>query len=108
MPQQNFLSPHTIRSKFSAAMSAMYRDEVPTYGTLLDMVTDINHSTLSGDPVLYRSMEVTGLLDRMSEERHGAIRLGKASELSVMRRLFAVMGGFFMCPVCCGFFNSLC
>jgi len=92
MTHKDFISPHSIRTKFSSAMSAMYRSEVPTYGTLLDMVADINHSTLSSDPVLYRSMEVTGLLDRLSEERHGAIRLGKASELSMMRRIFAIMG----------------
>ncbi len=33
-------------------------------------------------------------LDRISEERHGAIRLGTAAELSMMRRVFAVMGMF--------------
>ncbi|MFC3053546.1 2-oxoadipate dioxygenase/decarboxylase HglS [Kordiimonas pumila] len=92
MTQVTFISPSEIRAKFSAAMSAMYRTEVPTYGTLLDMVSSINHEMLSNDAALHRSMEVTGQLDRISEERHGAIRLGKPEELFMMRRLFAVMG----------------
>src|SRR5699024_8984800 len=36
--------------------------------------------------------EHTEEIDRLSMERHGAIRLGTADELSMMRRLFAVMG----------------
>src|SRR5690606_25397205 len=33
-------------------------------------------------------------LARISEERHGAIRLGTPAELAMMRRAFAVMGMF--------------
>ncbi len=43
---------------------------------------------------LQARLEETDLLERVSEERHGAIRLGTAEKLSMMRRVFAVMGMF--------------
>ncbi|MBB4651001.1 putative glyoxalase superfamily metalloenzyme YdcJ [Aminobacter niigataensis] len=89
-----FVAPHTIRSAFSAAMSAMYREEVPAYGTLMKLVGDVNARTLDDQPELYASLEATETLDRISEERHGAIRLGTEAELAMMRRVFAVMGMF--------------
>jgi hypothetical protein len=39
---ETFLHPDEIRARFSAAMSQMYRAEVPAYGTLLDLVADVN------------------------------------------------------------------
>src|SRR5699024_4143326 len=38
------------------------------------------------------SLVAAGELERLSVERHGAIRVGTAEELGVLRRLFAVMG----------------
>jgi len=90
------MSPDAIRAAFSAAMSAMYRDEVPAYGTLMALVADVNEATLASQPALRDSLEATETLDRISEERHGAIRLGTEAELAMMRRVFAVMG---MLPV---------
>ncbi|MBY3258809.1 VOC family protein [Rhizobium laguerreae] len=81
-----------IRSAFSAAMSAMYRNEVPAYGTLMDLVARVNAEALAGQPQIKARLEATDSLDRISEERHGAIRLGTADELAMMRRVFAVMG----------------
>jgi uncharacterized glyoxalase superfamily metalloenzyme YdcJ len=81
-----------IRSNFSAAMSAMYRDEVPAYGTLLELVARVNAETLSEQPELAARLAAADNLDRISEERHGAVRLGTAEELAMMRRVFAVMG----------------
>ncbi len=86
------VSADTIRADFSAAMSAMYRTEVPAYGTLMALVADVNAETLAADPVLKERLEATDTLERISEERHGAIRLGTPEELSMMRRAFAVMG----------------
>lgn len=99
MPQDtrmSHLSPDLIRARFSAALSAMYRDEVPAYGTLLDLVAQVNDATLARDTALRDHLDRSGTLDRVSVERHGAIRLGTAQELSDMRRIFAVMG---MLPV---------
>lgn len=94
MSPSPFMSPDAIRAAFSAAMSAMYRDEVPAYGTLMALVADVNAATLARQPELRASLEATETLDRISEERHGAIRLGTEAELAMMRRVFAVMGMF--------------
>lgn len=75
-------------------MSTLYRDEVPAYGTLLELVRDVNDATLAAHPAERARLEELGELDRISEERHGAIRLGTPQELATMRRLFAVMGMF--------------
>ncbi|MBM7046200.1 VOC family protein [Rhizobium lusitanum] len=81
-----------IRSAFSTAMSAMYRAEVPAYGTLMDLVARVNDEALSANKALAERLQATDNLHRISEERHGAIRLGKAEELAMMSRVFAVMG----------------
>ncbi len=88
----NFISPDEIRLAFSDAMSAMYRAEVPLYGELLDIVATTNARALEADPALRASLAASGELGRLNAERHGAIRVGTAEELSLMRRLFAVMG----------------
>lgn len=85
-------SPDDIRAAFSAAMSEMYRKEVPAYGTLIDLVAKVNSDKLAAEPALRDRLDATDSLDRISEERHGAIRLGTPAELSMMRRVFAVMG----------------
>jgi uncharacterized glyoxalase superfamily metalloenzyme YdcJ len=92
----NHVSCDEIRAAFSAAMSEMYRTEVPAYGTLMALVNEVNAETLAADADLHGRLQATDSLDRISEERHGAIRLGMPQELSTMRRLFAVMG---MVPV---------
>lgn len=92
MNQNAFVSPDAIRARFSLAMSAMYQSEVPLYGDLLDLVGRINRRTLDADPALTETLCASGELQRLAEERHGAIRLGSAEELATMARLFAVMG----------------
>lgn len=94
MKDQKFVSPDDIRSAFSAAMSAMYKQEVPAYGTLMELVADVNAQVLANDSHLHERLTETDSLERISEERHGAIRLGTAAELSMMRRVFAIMGMF--------------
>lgn len=94
MKSSTFLSPDSIRASFSSAMSSMYREEVPAYGTLLSLVAQVNAQTLSASPDLAERLEQTDTLDRISEERHGAIRVGTPAELSMLRRVFAVMGMF--------------
>jgi len=86
------VSPDDIRARFSSAMSAMYRDEVPAYGTLMELVARVNDETLAAEPDLKARLDATDTLERISQERHGAIRLGTAEELAMMRRIFAVMG----------------
>ncbi|NKK47184.1 2-oxoadipate dioxygenase/decarboxylase HglS [Rhizobium leguminosarum] len=90
MPEK--VSASDIRASFSSAMSAMYREEVPAYGTLMELVARVNQQALASDPELKSRLEATDNLQRISEERHGAIRLGTAAELAMMGRIFAVMG----------------
>jgi len=74
-------------------MSDMYQKEVPLYGELLEIVRSINREFLSRHPALEQEL---GSLDRVSEERHGAIRLGLGEELRTMAAVFRVMA---MLPV---------
>lgn len=94
MSQQTASNADEIREEFSSAMSVMYRREVPAYGTLIDLVKGVNAMKLAQDKSLNDELSVTNGLERISEERHGAIRLGSAEELAMMRRIFAVMGMF--------------
>lgn len=89
-----FITPDEIRTRFSNAMSRMYREEVPQYGTLLDLVAEVNAAALLSKPALLTSSA------RLEIERHGAIRLGTERELHTIRRIFAVMAMF---PV--GYYN---
>lgn len=77
MTEQSFRHPDHLRANFSQGLSDMYRSEVPAYGKLIDIVGRIN-------------AEHEGL--RSDGERHGAIRLGTAAELSLIGRVFAVLG----------------
>jgi 2-oxoadipate dioxygenase/decarboxylase len=88
----SFVSTDAIRASFSSAMSSMYRTEVPAYGTLLSLVAKVNAQTLAASPELRHRLEKTDTLDRISEERHGAIRVGTPAELAMLRRVFAIMG----------------
>ena len=87
-----FVHPDDIRSRFSAALSALYRAEVPQYGELLTLVADINAETLKRDAAGADRLAASGELARLSQERHGAIRVGTADELATIARAFAVMG----------------
>lgn len=92
MTLTGFANPDEIRARFSRAMSAMYRAEVPLYGELLTLVADINRHALDNQPGLAEAMDQAGDLQRLADERHGAIRVGTAEELATLARLFAVMG----------------
>lgn len=92
MNHPNFVSPDLIRQRFSKAMSDMYREEVPLYGALMELVEQTNRHVLDSDPQVARQLNSTGEIERLDLERHGAIRVGTAAELATLARLFAVMG----------------
>ncbi len=96
MPAHHFVSPDSIRTQFSAAMSRLYKEEVPLYGTLLELVSEVNQQILAEQPDVAQALRWTGEIERLDQERHGAIRVGTAEELATIARLFAVMG---MLPV---------
>ncbi|BCS19928.1 VOC family protein [Aspergillus puulaauensis] len=84
------ISKDETRAMFASALSEMYRREVPQYGTLLELVSDINNRNPCANGVT--SSAPLQRQPRIEVERHGAIRLGKPEELATMRRLFAIMG----------------
>ncbi|KAF1369156.1 putative glyoxalase superfamily metalloenzyme YdcJ [Yokenella regensburgei] len=90
----NTITADEIREHFSQAMSAMYQQEVPQYGTLLELVADVNLAVLEHNPKLHEKLANADELARLNVERHGAIRVGSAEELSTLRRMFAIMGMF--------------
>lgn len=92
MTVQPFVSPDLIRQRFSKAMSDMYREEVPLYGALMQLVEQTNREVLARQPDIARQLDSTGEIQRLDMERHGAIRVGTATELATLARLFAVMG----------------
>lgn len=78
-----FVDSCDIRTRFCAALSAMYRAEVPLYADLLAIVARVNARV---------NARVGAAPARVEIERHGAIRVGTAAELAMMGRAFAVMG----------------
>ncbi|MGU0160444.1 2-oxoadipate dioxygenase/decarboxylase family protein [Escherichia coli] len=56
-------------------------EEVPQYGTLLELVADVNLAVLENNPQLHEKMEnAERSCARLNVERHGAIRVGTAQE----------------------------
>jgi len=94
MGENTIVSSDDIRSAFSMAVSDMYKAEVPAYGTLMSLVASVNRTFLETNAEFRQRLEKTDSLNRLSQERHGAIRLGTAGELATMRRIFAIMGMF--------------
>ncbi|KAG5798123.1 hypothetical protein H9Q69_002867 [Fusarium xylarioides] len=85
----DFASPVDVRTAFTLALSTVYRNEVPLYGDLVQIVHAVNTDVLSEQP---DSVKDATLSQRLDLERHGAIRLGTPFELRTMARLFAILG----------------
>lgn len=90
----HFQDTNTIRARFAAALSSMYKIEVPAYAQLVDIVEQINTAHLTETTSSNECSTTTSAEEvlRISVERHGAIRLGTTDELAMMARIFAVMG----------------
>ncbi|QEN15607.1 2-oxoadipate dioxygenase/decarboxylase [Mycolicibacterium sp. ELW1] len=85
-----------LRARFAAALSAMYGAEVPAYTTLVEVSEAVNGDYAAGHP----HAERLGSIERVTAERHGAIRVGTPAELTDVAELF---GAFGMYPV--GFYD---
>jgi uncharacterized glyoxalase superfamily metalloenzyme YdcJ len=86
-----------LRARFARALSAMYGQEVPAYTTLVEVTRQVNAAVVAERGA---SAERLGSIERVSAERHGAIRVGTAAELRQVGQIFAAMG---MHPV--GFYD---
>ncbi|MGI8646182.1 MAG: 2-oxoadipate dioxygenase/decarboxylase family protein, partial [Nocardioides sp.] len=85
-----------LRAAFARRLSTMYGGEVPAYTTLVEVAHEVNAEVLAREG---SAAERLGSIDRVSAERHGAIRVGGPAELAQVGRLFAAMcmhrGGFY-------------
>lgn len=81
-----------LRAHFAAGLSARYAAEVPAYRTLVEVCAQVNADYLAQ----HRGGERFGSLQRVTAERHGAIRVGTPTELAAVADLFAAFG---MLPV---------
>ena len=86
-----------LRTEFARRLSLMYGEEVPAYKTLVEVSTEVNadYRRRHGEDA-----ERLGSIDRVTAERHGAIRVGTREELRDAGRLFRALG---MHPV--GFYD---
>ncbi|MFE3325914.1 2-oxoadipate dioxygenase/decarboxylase family protein [Streptomyces sp. NPDC059176] len=78
-----------LRAAFARRLSAMYGTEVPAYTTLVEVAGRVN------DAVLRRAgpeAERLGSIERVTAERHGAIRVGTSAELRQVAGVFAALG----------------
>lgn len=89
-----------LRARFAAALSTMYGAEVPAYTTLVDVSAAVNADHIAGIRACGGDSERLGSLQRVTAERHGAIRVGTPAELADVATLFAAFG---MYPV--GFYD---
>jgi len=83
------LARHELRAAFARSLSAMYGREVPAYTTLVEVAGQVNADAFARDPA---AAERLGSLDRVTAERHGAIRLGTPAEMRQVARVFAALG----------------
>jgi uncharacterized glyoxalase superfamily metalloenzyme YdcJ len=77
-----------LRAGFAAALSAMYGAEVPAYTTLVEVSEAVNRDYVATHP----QAERLGSIERVTAERHGAIRVGTPAELADVADLFAAFG----------------
>lgn len=91
------VTPWQLRAAFARRLSDMYGAEVPAYTTLLEVTRAVNADVLAARGA---EAERLGRIERVTAERHGAIRLGTPREMAQVATVFAAMG---MHPV--GFYD---
>ncbi len=65
----------------------MYQQEVPQYGTLMELVQQVNEQSLIDNPALKTRLQAADELERLNLERHCAIRVGTPQELATLRQM---------------------
>jgi len=83
------VSTTALRASFAARLSSLYGQEVPAYTTLVEVSREVNERVLRRDGA---TAEQLGSIARVTSERHGAIRVGSARELSQVARIFGALG----------------
>ena len=89
-----------LRARFAVALAEMYGAEVPAYTTLVEVSRAVNADVAAALSQQGAEVGRYGSLERVTAERHGAIRVGSERELEQVGRVFAAFG---MHPV--GFYD---
>ncbi len=97
MSQSPIVPQWKLRADFALHLATLYGNEVPAYNTLVDVSREVNEHFIAENGA---DAERLGSIERVTAERHGAIRVGSARELAQVARVF---GGFGMHPV--GFYD---
>jgi uncharacterized glyoxalase superfamily metalloenzyme YdcJ len=97
MPTTMKLQLWELRAEFALRLATLYGNEVPAYNTLVDVSREVNEDFIRKNG---EDAERLGSIQRVTAERHGAIRVGSARELAQVARVFAAFG---MYPV--GFYD---
>ena len=84
-----FVPQWQLRAAFARSLSDMYGTEVPAYTTLLEVSHEVNADVMAADPAAAQRL---GSIDRVTAERHGAIRLGSHVEMAQVARIFGAIG----------------
>ncbi|MEE6287327.1 VOC family protein [Georgenia sp. MJ173] len=83
--------PWQLRAAFARSLSDMYGTEVPAYTSLLEVSHAVNADVVAR---IGTDAERLGSIDRVTAERHGAIRLGTPREMAQVAKIFGAMGMF--------------
>ena len=73
------------------ASPSLYGTEVPAYRTLVEVAQEVNQRVIAREGA---DAERLGSIDRVTAERHGAIRVGTPEELAQVSRVFGALGMF--------------
>ncbi|GAA2826262.1 2-oxoadipate dioxygenase/decarboxylase [Kribbella solani] len=92
-----FVDRTSLRARLAVRLSELYGREVPAYRTLVEVAQEVNERVLAANG---STAERFGSLERVTAERHGAVRVGTPAELSQLARIFGAVG---MYPV--GFYD---
>jgi uncharacterized glyoxalase superfamily metalloenzyme YdcJ len=72
-----------LRARFAARLSTPYGAELPAYQTLVEVTREANQRVLARDGA---AAERLGSSDRVTTDRHRAIRVGSPRELTQVAR----------------------
>ena len=89
MSKHGTVSSTELRTRFAARLSNLYGEEVPAYRTLVEVSQSVNQRVIAREGA---AAERLGSIDRVTAERHGAIRVGTPEELAEVSRVFGALG----------------
>lgn len=95
----SFQKTWQLRAEFARQLSEMYGTEVPAYTTLVEVSEAVNSDFLAREG---GDAERLGSIDRVTAERHGAIRVGSPEEMSQVATVFAAFGMYRWGSTICG------